>query len=1076
MRSRRPQITWQRIAATAALLGLAALATDRSSRAASPAFDQNPVPASPQGPIPLVSFSAGSLIIPMDGCYQRPSFMAKADIEAVTGINATAAACNTDKDDGLITAYSLVARMVQAGIPVHWALRHGKAGWHDVDLSISRAGGAPVSHANAGDGSFSDRYRSITQIDYRGAPFVVDAAHASDALALMSSVAAICNQGTCISQVDVHRAEIDFDAPIFKSTTSLPRLAVVNLAGSGVHSDQTNMLAGSIQEALLHDLEGTFWDWVTVNDVISGKLESGGYALAWVPPFDLTASPTETQQQLFDALASFIDAGGSVLYQDGAIAAMEGLEGGLAPVSDYQIDGGVVANGADSTWDNCNASETTRSEDYSDPASQFGGICWTGIGGSKYSWKTVQPRTYLAGGRRQVITESADPSSDDWTLASWRHKDNDSDKGRIYYLGGFHWRRTTASGFRLLLNTLLVEGGSSEGDPAGTVEVSRSAPIIATVAGVETHFQGSFVTRFPPEPADSFSGSAGDDDWQFPHVRGHIRAIATSATPEEQTSISQVTAIYDGAVGLPPASPGGCAAWFTTSCRTVFTHSAGGQRPERVFLQTGAWDELKPFLAPRYNKPTGQTLISRLLAGKKISDTTWAPALGGIDRSTPAVIEPSVRLGVARPTMIYVGALDGMLHAFCADDVGVCEAGKELWAFIPRQQLGLLRSNAGRVDGSPTVGDVFGDFDGDGTRELRTVLTFQTGSGDAASATTRPAVYALDVTDPTDPIILWERVAGDQRGELDLGVGINTAMAPINGGGGFQPVTFVQTNNGGTGGAGMYAEAIDTATGQTVWSRGFAYPKPRAPSSAQVPRTAIPGGATVFSTSSRSAANALLLPSPYGDLWLLDPATGTGRYGDAPLFRFSSDYRPIGAPATVYRDSSSGTWRAVIVSGGYADSNPTIWSPSDVEQLAVGVDIEVASSLAPVSEQDIDDKKVGWVVSLGVGRRAFAQAVVAGNELFVVTDSEDVNLDTFGALSDSGLMTRFALSDQTLLGQITLGGGGASVDVATNSQTNFAAGGATVQKSNLVGFAGGGETAELTVEERGLQLLWLRSQ
>lgn len=1064
------------IVSLAALVALAGLATDQW--AAQPSFDQNPSPAAVQGPIPLVSFTAGSLILPMDGCYQRPSFMKLSDFEDITGADTGAMACNgnNDKDEGLIAVYGLVARLVAAGIPVHWVLKHGKTGWHDVDLSISKAGGSPVTHANVGDASFATRYSSVTQIDYRGAPFVIAAEHAPAALSLMTAVASTCAQGSCMSEIDVHRAETDFDAPIFKTVGVMPRVAIVNLAGSGVHQDQTNKLAGSVSEALLDGLEGSLFDWVAVSEVLSDKLTDSDYDLVWVPPFDLTSAPTATQQALFDKLAGFADSGGGVLFQDGAIAAMEGESGGQAPVYNFQIDDRLTANGPNGTWDNCKSSENTRGEDYSDPASQFGGICWTGIGGSKYNWKTVQPKTFFAGTRRQVITDSSKSSDDDWTLASWRHKDNDASKGRIYYLGGYNWRKNTASGFRLLLNTLLVEAGTGAEDDPSEVEVTRSSPIVAMVDGVETHVQGSFVTRFPPEPAASFSGSASDDEWEFPHVRGHVRAIATTEISEEATEIAAVTTLFDGAAGLPPATAAGCASWFTTGCRTVFTHTAGGRNPTRVFLATSSWSLLSSYLGSGLSADAGALLISRLLAGRKVSDSVWTPALGGVDRSTPAVIEPSVRLGIARPTMIYVGALDGMLHAFCADDVSPCTRGKELWAFVPRQQLGLLTSNSGRIDGSPTVGDVFGDFDGDGARELRTVLTFQTGSGVAGSSATRPAVYALDVTDPADPRILWERVAADPRGELDLGTGVNTAMAPIKVGGQLKPVVFAQTNNGGTGAAGIYVEAIDTASGETVWSRGLAYPAPRDSTSASVPPSAIPGGATAFSATNGVSADTLLLPSVYGDLWALDPATGEGRYGDEPLFRFSADYRPVGASASVYRDGGTGNWRAVIVSGGYTDPNPTVWSPSDVEQFAIGIDVSIAAGLAPVSETDITSKHVGWKVSLGVGKRAFAQAVVAGDELFVVTDTEDVNLDTFGSLSNSGLLSRFSLSSQTLLGVVSLGGGGSSVDVSTGTQLAFAAGGTTIKKAELVGFAATGDSAELGFEERGLQMLWLRSQ
>ena len=55
--------------------------------------------------------------------------------------------------------------------------------------------------------------------------------------------------------------------------------------------------------------------------------------------------------------------------------------------------------------------------------------------------------------------------------------------------------------------------------------------------------------------------------------------------------------------------------------------------------------------------------------------------------------------------MIYFGATDGMIHAVCANDtvmIAPCTtAGQELWAFIPKGQLGKLWNNTTRIDGSP---------------------------------------------------------------------------------------------------------------------------------------------------------------------------------------------------------------------------------------------------------------------------------------------------------------------------------------------------------------------------------------
>jgi type IV pilus assembly protein PilY1 len=110
----------------------------------------------------------------------------------------------------------------------------------------------------------------------------------------------------------------------------------------------------------------------------------------------------------------------------------------------------------------------------------------------------------------------------------------------------------------------------------------------------------------------------------------------------------------------------------------------------------------------------------------------------------------------SRRAAIWVAANDGMLHAF---DAG---SGAEVFAYLPGAVItsGVMSLSdpsygAGSVphqfynDGELTVADVYlgGNW--------KTVLVGTTGRGPAK------AVYALDVTDPSNPQLLWERSAGD---------------------------------------------------------------------------------------------------------------------------------------------------------------------------------------------------------------------------------------------------------------------------------------------------------------------------
>lgn len=99
-----------------------------------------------------------------------------------------------------------------------------------------------------------------------------------------------------------------------------------------------------------------------------------------------------------------------------------------------------------------------------------------------------------------------------------------------------------------------------------------------------------------------------------------------------------------------------------------------------------------------------------------------------------------------RVGVVYVGANDGMLHAFRSD------TGEELWAYVPTAVLPNLYKLADKqyatqhqyfVDGTAVVQDV--KING----QWVTMLVSGLGAGGKS-------YFALDVTDPTNPKALWE--------------------------------------------------------------------------------------------------------------------------------------------------------------------------------------------------------------------------------------------------------------------------------------------------------------------------------
>ncbi|WCE06596.1 pilus assembly protein [Pseudomonas sp. JBR1] len=105
----------------------------------------------------------------------------------------------------------------------------------------------------------------------------------------------------------------------------------------------------------------------------------------------------------------------------------------------------------------------------------------------------------------------------------------------------------------------------------------------------------------------------------------------------------------------------------------------------------------------------------------------------------------------ARERRIYVGANDGMLHAFN-------DQGQEVYAFVPSAVIGTLNRLTERsynggghqsyVDNTPVVGDVY--FNG----AWRTVLIGTLRGGGRG-------IFALDITNPNAPVLLWEKSDAD---------------------------------------------------------------------------------------------------------------------------------------------------------------------------------------------------------------------------------------------------------------------------------------------------------------------------
>jgi len=178
----------------------------------------------------------------------------------------------------------------------------------------------------------------------------------------------------------------------------------------------------------------------------------------------------------------------------------------------------------------------------------------------------------------------------------------------------------------------------------------------------------------------------------------------------------------------------------------------------------------------RGNKTYEDTSINTVAANRLFRERQ--ATLGDISQSRPNYFKTS-NVGyldgnykafkastVSRTPAVYVGANDGMLHAFNAN------TGDELWAFIPTPAIANLANLADKeygasyhtnfVNGNPEVADVCVSGCSGGSAVWRTILVSGLNGGGRG-------YFALDVTVPEAPVFLWEFNAQPSGANSNLG-------------------------------------------------------------------------------------------------------------------------------------------------------------------------------------------------------------------------------------------------------------------------------------------------------------------
>lgn len=314
---------------------------------------------------------------------------------------------------------------------------------------------------------------------------------------------------------------------------------------------------------------------------------------------------------------------------------------------------------------------------------------------------------------------------------------------------------------------------------------------------------------------------------------------------------------------------------------------------------------------------------------------------------------------VSRTATVYVGANDGMLHAFNA------QTGRELFAFVPNavinnglaQLANPLYEHRYYVDGEFTAAEIYDTA----SSSWKTVLVGSLGRGG-------PGVFALDITNPASPTLMWEK--STDIGVLGRNVGRPVIAQVANGewrvflGNGYDSgdgAYLVSIGLGGTGNGNVTTYAAETTT-----TNGMS-------------------AVLVRDSNSDGYADTAYAGDLNGSLWKISNLSGTGTVLELFAARDPSNVaQPITAAPTVAKDPATGYSWVFFGTGKYfneaditdtqiqtwyglRDEGTAISGRAELEDRDILIETTVGGVPARVIEQstggDLAGKR-GWFIDL----------------------------------------------------------------------------------------------------------------
>ena len=405
-----------------------------------------------------------------------------------------------------------------------------------------------------------------------------------------------------------------------------------------------------------------------------------------------------------------------------------------------------------------------------------------------------------------------------------------------------------------------------------------------------------------------------------------------------------------------------------------------------------------------------------------------ASAHGDVLHSRPGVVNYN-RTGGDDDIVVFYGGGDGLLHAIKGGQAA--DGGQELWAFVAPEffpRLKRLYENGpiiSSINPRPyffdgMIGTWYFDANGDGV--------LSAGDGDkvylyVSARRGGRILYALDVSDPTDPRLLWKAGCSSASGPVGCSAGYGelgqTWSLP-------QPARLRYTNNPvllmgagydpgaedampqGTASMGRGIMAIDGLTGTVIWQAGPAASGSLYSRTVSGMTHSIPSDLALMDRNGDGYVDRIYAPDTGGDIWRVDtddanPANWTVTRL-ASLGGTGASERKFLYPPDVVFSAADENFDAVLIGSGDRE-HPFDTTVANRFYMLKDTNLGVTSTDLNIVEGELYDASAnliqdgttaeraaaevgltsarGWYIQLGAGEKVVGNAItLAGTTYF----------------------------------------------------------------------------------------------